>query len=228
MKSRLTEPDSACHPRNRQAARCSRPLKSLSKGLARDRLLRVGRSFVHQGPHPERRWRQEPLNCQALSRPPREGGIFPLYPDAGVFVRHSRSGTDRFQTSLPCRLEPVSVDIRTGLCPRVEIPPGKGLARPETGRAFLARQADSGRQRPGHPASPAAKPRKVKDYSDCARKPELRRTAWWSLEDSNCVPGTQFHRTGVSPGGRVGTQVAFELIMMASHLPRAVDEPFAP
>jgi hypothetical protein len=30
-------------------------------------------------------------------------------------------------------LEPISIDIRTGLCSRAEIPPGKGLARPETG-----------------------------------------------------------------------------------------------
>jgi DNA replication protein DnaC len=29
-------------------------------------------------------------------------------------------------------------------------------------------------------ASAAAKPRKVKDYSGAPRKPELRRTAWWS------------------------------------------------
>jgi hypothetical protein len=29
------------------------------------------------------------------------------------------------------------------------------------------------------PASPMAKPRKVKDYSDGARQAELRRTAWW-------------------------------------------------
>jgi hypothetical protein len=32
---------------------------------------------------------------------------------------------------------------------------------------------------------PPAKPRKVKDYSDGARKPELRGSAWWSSQDSN-------------------------------------------
>jgi hypothetical protein len=95
-------------------------------------------------------------------------------------------------------LERVSADIRTHLCSRVGILPGKGSVRPETGAAFLASLADSGRQRPGYPASPAAKPRRVKDFSAGARKPELRRSAWWSPEDSNCVPGTQFHRTGVS------------------------------
>jgi hypothetical protein len=34
-------------------------------------------------------------------------------------------------------LKPVSADIRTGLCARARIPPGKGLSRPETGRAFF-------------------------------------------------------------------------------------------
>jgi hypothetical protein len=63
--------------------------------------------------------------------------------------------------------------------------PIQGLARPETGAAFLPTLADSGRQRPRHSASPAAKPRKVKDYSDGAWKPEWRRTAWWGWQDSN-------------------------------------------
>jgi hypothetical protein len=142
-------------------------------------------------------------------------------------------------------LKPVSADIRTGIYSRARISPGKSLARPETGRAFLAAPADfrrqrppcpaagraqafstrtslcrhsnqslsatgnsagkkfgetrdwagifgdlpdSGRQRPRYLASPAAKPPKVKDYSDDARKPELRRTAWWSWQDSNQHP----------------------------------------
>jgi hypothetical protein len=85
-------------------------------------------------------------------------------------------------------LKPVSADIRTSLCSRAEIPPGKSLARPETGAAFFVTPSDSGRQRPRHAASPTAKPRKIKDYSDDARKPELRRTAWWSWEDSNQQP----------------------------------------
>jgi hypothetical protein len=79
-------------------------------------------------------------------------------------------------------LKPVSADIRTRLCSQAGIPPGKSLARPETGRAFLATPADSGGQRPHRPASPAAKPRKVKDYSDGAMKPELRRTGWWARQ----------------------------------------------
>jgi hypothetical protein len=41
---------------------------------------------------------------------------------------------------------------------------------------------DSGRQRPRFPASRAAKPRNVKDYSDGARKRELRRSAWWWMQ----------------------------------------------
>jgi hypothetical protein len=40
------------------------------------------------------------------------------------------------------RLEPVFADIRTRLCWREGILPGKCLARPETGRAFLATLAD--------------------------------------------------------------------------------------
>jgi hypothetical protein len=73
-------------------------------------------------------------------------------------------------------------------CSPARITPGKSLARPETGAAFLATPPDSARQRPRYPASPPAKPRKVKDYSDSARKAELRRTAWWSWEDSNQQP----------------------------------------
>jgi hypothetical protein len=72
-----------------------------------------------------------------------------------------------------------SLDIRTSLCSPTRIPPGKGLARPETAAAFFAIRADSGRQRSRRSGSPAAKPRKVKDYSHGARKPASHRTAWW-------------------------------------------------
>jgi hypothetical protein len=58
---------------------------------------------------------------------------------------------------------PVSGGSRTSLCQHREFLPGKRLPRPETGAAFSATLADSGRH---CPASPAAKPRKVKDYSD--------------------------------------------------------------
>ena len=34
----------------------------------RDRLHRVGRSFVPQRPHPQRRWRQEPVTCQGAEQ----------------------------------------------------------------------------------------------------------------------------------------------------------------
>jgi hypothetical protein len=57
--------------------------------------------------------------------------------------------------------------------------PGKSLARPETGRAFLAKTAHFARQRLAALASPAPNPLEVKDYSYGARKPSLRRTAWW-------------------------------------------------
>jgi hypothetical protein len=58
----------------------------------------------------------------------------------------------------------------------------------ETGRAFLATLPVSGRQRPRYLASPAAKPPKVKDYPDDARKPEFPRTAWWGWQDSKSQP----------------------------------------
>ena len=75
-----------------------------------------------------------------------------------------------------------------GLCSRPGVPPGKSFARPETAAAFLATPADFGRQRPHSPASPASKPRKVKDYSVSARKANLRGTAWWGWQDSNSQP----------------------------------------
>jgi hypothetical protein len=55
-------------------------------------------------------------------------------------------------------------------------PPGKGFARPETGAAFLATLADSWRRRPRLLACLAAKPRKVKDYSDGALAVALRQS----------------------------------------------------
>src|SRR5262249_52742370 len=61
--------------------------------------------------------------------------------------------------------EPVSVEIRTGLCSRPGIPPRKGLARPEAGRTFLAIMPNSGRQRQPCLASMAAKPRGLKEIS---------------------------------------------------------------
>jgi hypothetical protein len=61
-------------------------------------------------------------------------------------------------------------------------------ARAETERAICATLADPWRQRPRYLASPAAKPRKAKDYSDGPMKRELRRTAWWSWQDSNRQP----------------------------------------
>jgi|ERR1700722_1777169 hypothetical protein len=58
----------------------------------------------------------------------------------------SRLGTKLSRTESPesprraswARHEPVSADIRTGLCSRAGIPPGKGFATPETGTAIFA------------------------------------------------------------------------------------------
>jgi hypothetical protein len=51
--------------------------------------------------------------------------------------------------------------------------------RLETQPALLAITANSAWQRPAPLAFLAAKSRKVKDNSDRAQKPSLRRTAWW-------------------------------------------------
>jgi hypothetical protein len=59
------------------------------------------------------------------------------------------------------RLEPISGESRTSLSERRQFVPGKSWAKPETGLAFLASLADSGRQRPRYLASPATKPRNV-------------------------------------------------------------------
>jgi hypothetical protein len=72
----------------------------------------------------------------------------------------------------PSKFEPVSVSTGNSCQENV----CRGQRR---GRHFLATPVDSGRQRPRYPASPAAKPRNVKDYSDGARKPHSRGTAWW-------------------------------------------------
>jgi hypothetical protein len=68
--------------------------------------------------------------------------------------------------------EPVSVPARE--VRREKVRRGQ---RPR--RHFWRHRPISGRQRPCYPASAAAKPRKVKDYSDRGRKPDLRGTAWW-------------------------------------------------
>jgi hypothetical protein len=58
--------------------------------------------------------------------------------------RPARSARRSLRALTRCRLEPGSADVRTSLCARPRIPPGKGLARPETGRAILVSPADPG------------------------------------------------------------------------------------
>jgi hypothetical protein len=72
------------------------------------------------------------------------GGI----PRRGGRKRRCRSRIAR------ARLEPISGESRTSLCERRQFVPGKSWAKPETGTAFLATLADSGRQRPRHLVSP--------------------------------------------------------------------------
>jgi hypothetical protein len=52
----------------------------------------------------------------------------------------------------------------------------------------LAKAAYFARQRLAVLASPAPKAPEVKDYSAGAKKPDLRRTAWWGWQDSNLQP----------------------------------------
>ena len=86
------------------------------------------------------------------------------------------------------RFEPVSVGSRTSLCRSRQFLPGKGFARPETGPRFLPTTVYFARQRLGSLAFPSPKPREVKDISTGGRKPDLRRTAWWTRQDSNQQP----------------------------------------
>jgi hypothetical protein len=80
------------------------------------------------------------------------------------------------------KLESVSVGSRTGLCQRRQFPPGNGFAEAETGLGFSPTIAHSARQRLASASSPASMPREVKGYSTRARKPSLRRTAWWRMQ----------------------------------------------
>src|SRR5271169_6271201 len=73
----------------------------------------------------------------------------------------------------------LGIPPRRLLCQLGKFPPGKGFPRPETGSRFLAKTADSTRQRQGSRAPPSPKPREDKDNSPGARKPDSRRTAWW-------------------------------------------------
>jgi hypothetical protein len=69
--------------------------------------------------------------------------------------------------------EPVSVDMRTPLCPV------GGLREPETGRHFAPAIRRHPEQRPEVPLPPARMSRKTGGFSRDRRKPHLRGTAWW-------------------------------------------------
>jgi hypothetical protein len=77
------------------------------------------------------------------------------------------------------RVEPVSVS--TGNSCRENV-----CRSQRPGRHFRRHQSIP--QRRTYLKSLAAKLRKANDYSDRARKPELRGTAWWSWRDSNWQP----------------------------------------
>jgi hypothetical protein len=63
------------------------------------------------------------------------------------------------------------------------------LARPETGGGIFGRTARFRAVETALSRASSAKPRKVKDYSGGARKPDLRRTAWWCWQDSKGIAG---------------------------------------
>jgi hypothetical protein len=66
-------------------------------------------------------------------------------------------------------------------------------------------------QRPRRPASPAAKPRKVKDYSEGARKSELRRTAWRAHQGSNLGPADKEARDLLGNSTPIPTNSSIDL-----------------
>jgi hypothetical protein len=100
----------------------------------------------------------------------RPTGLYPAPPSPLIGQRHRRAAS-MLEGAQALGLEPVSADVRTSLYSREGIPPGKGLARPETGRAFLATPADPERQRPSYPGSLAAKLRKLKDLAPLRIRP---------------------------------------------------------
>jgi hypothetical protein len=93
--------------------------------------------------------------------------------------QEGRRGQDT-NRSLPT-FEPVSVRER-------EFRREKVLRRQRPARQFLRHGRFRATETVLSSVVGAAKPRKVKDYSDGARKPELRGTGWWAHKDSNLGP----------------------------------------
>jgi hypothetical protein len=84
--------------------------------------------------------------------------------------------------------EPVSVDMRTSLCPVGIKSAGKGFAR---ARDAPPRSAITRSRRPEVPLRPARMSRKAGGFSRDRRKPHLRGTAWWRTHST---------ATGLHPG----------------------------
>jgi hypothetical protein len=149
-----------CFPRRRRITD--------STGLAARPLLATKRSTVGSGCDHRYRpcsplWRH--LSFQSHVSPP-------LRRHAVGRARGGDSVGTGVTGSTPSKFEPVS--FNTGNSCRESVCRGQ-----RRGRRFLVTPVDSGRQRLRYPGSPAAKPRKVKDYSDGARKPRLCGTGWW-------------------------------------------------
>jgi hypothetical protein len=116
---------------------------------------------------------------------------------------------------------PVSDASRTSLCLRGEFLPGKALARSETGPAFLTINGEFRVTETGLSGVSRSKPREVKDISTRAKKPDLRRTAWWGWQDSKSRGGGQSCReasgrtNGQGMTGRLSAWVLIPVTVMA-------------
>ena len=124
----------------------------------------------------------------------------------------------RPQLAAHAKLKPVSVESRTGLCPAPQIPAGKkfGEARDRPGifdRDRLFRATETGLC----PPLPRQSPGNLKTYSAGARKPSLRRSAWWWKQPSATRLRAKF------PGSREFSREFLEkrprrLFLVSNHL----------
>jgi FCD domain len=100
-------------------------------------------------------------------------------PGLDAAAAHARLDAQTGRAGRAAHSDPSLSEVEPVSYQRLQFPAGKGFAGGETEPRFWATAARSTRQRPKSFASHSPKPRKVKDNSDGARKPQLRRTAWW-------------------------------------------------
>jgi hypothetical protein len=101
----------------------------------------------------------------------------------------SQYGGRLSQIARCCRSKKRFVPMRIRGCPvAATSPTGGAITAAHRGvrpRDRAGAQHDRSGFRAAETALSRAKPWKVKDYSDGARKPESRGTAWWAWQDSN-------------------------------------------